>query len=59
MRTEGKLIHLLEHLEQQTITKIQFQKSQISLTKIASPPLVERSALSKGLLRRGAGYILF
>jgi hypothetical protein len=34
-RTEGKLINLLEHLEQQTITKTQFQKSQIRRTKMA------------------------
>jgi hypothetical protein len=33
--TEGKLINLIEHLEQQTITKIKFQKSQIRQTKTA------------------------
>ena len=33
--TEGKLINLLEHFEQQTFTKTQFQKSQLRQTKMA------------------------
>jgi len=33
--TEGKLINLNEHLEQQTLTKTQFQKSQNRQTKMA------------------------